>query len=108
MGNSLHPNGTPFVDMNAGQPTPCEKTKEIDEDPLITQECMRILQDERGVDSRCLDYWKQHPEYHPDIIHELEDPAMPPGRDANRDESPFWMTRLKKWMEKCRAAGKVR
>lgn len=55
--------------------------------------------EERGVDARCMDYWKTHPQCHIDLLDDMENEELPPGRDPSRDESPYWMTKLKKHME---------
>jgi len=36
---------------------------------------------------------------HAEMLQFLEDEDLPPGRDSSRDESPYWMTRLKKFLE---------
>lgn len=51
--------------------------------------------EERGVDDRCIDFWRSHPECHADLIDVLENEELPPGREAGRDESPYWMSKMK-------------
>lgn len=73
-------------------------------DPLVVERCVFLLQS-RGCDSRCVDYWKQNPEYLVDMVGELEDENMPPTKMPGRDQSPFWMTRLKKYIERVKNGG---
>merc|ERR1712032_624189 len=44
-----------------------------------TQQKVITLLSQKGVDDRCVDYYRQNPEYHASILCELEDPTLPPG-----------------------------
>jgi len=69
-----------------------------------TKKVLALL-DERGVDARCVDYWRSHPDFHGELLHSLEDEDLPPNREAGRDESPYWMSRLKRHIETRTTAG---
>jgi len=50
---------------------------------------IRILKDERKCDDRCVQFWRDHPEAHADMLPDLSNENLPPGRSADRDESPY-------------------
>lgn len=71
----------------------------VDPDALgdATQRILAKFSD-RGLDERCTQYWETHPEAHLDLVQDVEDENLPPGRDFKRDESPYWMTRLHSYL----------
>ncbi|CAD7962405.1 unnamed protein product [Amoebophrya sp. A25] len=79
--------------------------RSVDRAAEITKRVLDKLE-ERGVDHRCLDYWRSNPDFHADLLPSVEDETLPPNRDSGRDESPYWMSRLKKHVELRLGGGK--
>lgn len=82
---------TTATDEGPGDNSSSEKDSDTQ---AISERVFRKLE-ERMVDDRCMDYYKTQTEFHSRVLEDLENEDLPPGRDPSRDESPFWMHRVK-------------
>lgn len=78
------------------QPTAIKDLHDTVDPDALADASQRVFEQfaQRNIDERCTKYWEEHPESHLDLVNDVEDEDLPPGRDASRDESPYWMTRL--------------